>query len=152
MKWAVSIGRFDIHTAVMILPGYRTAPRQGHLTRVRCVYGFLCKFRHFKLTFGVDEPDYLSVPGIKDCDWEDSVYGQHEEDVPLNAPPPLGKHIIITHNFDASLMHDVLSGKAVIGTVQFYNKTPIDWYCKKQEISETATSGAEFLSGRTCFE
>ena len=150
MQWAVSIGRFDINTAVMTLSGYRQAPRTGHLTRARRVYGYLCNFRHFKLRFRVDEPDYSSVPGIQDYDWEHSVYGQHGEDVPHNVPPPLGKRIIITHYFDASLMHDVLSGKAVTGTVQFYNKTPVDWYCKKQSTSETATYGAEFLSSRTC--
>ena len=49
-------------------------------------------------------------------------------------------------------MHDTLSGKAVTGILHFYNKTPIDWYSKKQSTTETATYGAEFLSCRTCFE
>ena len=49
-------------------------------------------------------------------------------------------------------MHDVLSGKAVTGIVVLYNKTPVDWYCKKQSTSETATYGSEFLSGRTNME
>ena len=49
-------------------------------------------------------------------------------------------------------MHDILSGKAVTGVCTFYNKTPIDWYCKQQSTSETATYGAEFLSGRKCCE
>ena len=47
-------------------------------------------------------------------------------------------------------MHDVLSGKAITGISTFYNKTPTDWYCKQQSTSETATYGAESLSGRTC--
>ena len=38
------------------------------------------------------------------------------------------------------------------GRCTFYNKTPIDWYCKQQSTSETATYGAEFLSGRKCCE
>jgi hypothetical protein len=33
MQWAVSIGRFDITTAVMTLSGFRAAPRKGHLER-----------------------------------------------------------------------------------------------------------------------
>ena len=49
-------------------------------------------------------------------------------------------------------MHDLLSGKAVTGVCTFYNKTPVDWYCKQQATSETATYGAEFLSVRKCFE
>ena len=45
-------------------------------------------------------------------------------------------------------MHYVLSGKAVTGVCTFYNKTPVNWYCKQQSTSETATYGAEFLSVR----
>ena len=70
----------------------------------------------------------------------------------MDAPPPRGKRVILSHYFDANLMHDVLSGKAVTGVVHFWNKTPIDWYSKKQSTSETATYGSEFLSGQTCFE
>ena len=31
MQWAVSIGRFDITTAVMTLSGFRAMPRRGHM-------------------------------------------------------------------------------------------------------------------------
>ena len=53
------------------------------------------------------------MPAIPDHDWEHSVYGKHEEEIAKNLPEPLGKRIILTHYFDASLMHDILSGKAV---------------------------------------
>ena len=122
---------------------YCSVPREGDLKRVRLIYGYLYRFQHFKLRFQVDEPDYSNVPGILDHNWEHSVYGKHEEDIAEDTPEPLGKRIVLTHYFDASLMHDVLSGKAVT-----YNKTPVNWYCKQQSISETATYGAEFLSGR----
>ena len=49
-------------------------------------------------------------------------------------------------------MHDALSDKAVTVVLHFYNKTPIDWHCKKQSTSKTARYGAEFVSGRTCVE
>ena len=89
---------------------------------------------------------------VSSHDWEHSVYGKHENDIPTNAPPPLGKRIVLTHYFDASLMHDVLSGKAVTGVCTFYQKTPVDWFCKQQSTSETATYSAEFLSGRKVYE
>ena len=60
--------------------------------------------------------------------------------------------IVLTHYFDANLMHNVLDGKAVTGCLHFANKTPIMWYSKKQSTSETATYGAEFSAARTCFE
>ena len=115
-------------------------------------YVYLCKYRHKKIRFCVDEPDYSNAPAIKNHDLEHTVYGKHEEDILLDAPPPLGKRIILTYYFDASLMHDVLSGKAVTGVCTFYNKTPVDWYYKQQSTSQKATYGAEFLSGRTCCE
>ena len=152
MQWAISIGRWDIQSAVMTLSSFRAQPRQGHLDRIKRTYGFLCRFRHFKLRFRVDEPDISAIPDMQDYDWEHSVYGNPTEDIPKDAPPPLGKRIILTHYYDANLMHDVLSGKAVTGVVHFYNKTPVDWYCKKQSTSETATYGSEFLACRTCFE
>ena len=80
------------------------------------------------------------------------MYGKHEEDIPLEAPLPLGKRIVLTHYFDASLMHDVLSGKAVTGVCSFYNKTLVNCYCKHQSTSKSATYGAEFLSGRKMCE
>ena len=42
------------------------------------------------------------------------MYGKHEEDVPADTPPPLGKRIILTDYFDASLLHDVLSEKLLL--------------------------------------
>ena len=49
-------------------------------------------------------------------------------------------------------MHDVITGKAVTGTVHLANGTPVMWHSKKQATVETATYGAEFCAGRTCIE
>jgi hypothetical protein len=40
LQWTITLGRFDIATAVMTMSGFRVAPRQGHLDRLkrRCVY------------------------------------------------------------------------------------------------------------------
>jgi hypothetical protein len=35
LQWIVTIRRFDIHTAVMTLSGFRIAPRIGHLKRLQ---------------------------------------------------------------------------------------------------------------------
>jgi hypothetical protein len=39
MQCAVSIGCFDITTAVMTLSGFRAMPRCGHMEHAKCVYG-----------------------------------------------------------------------------------------------------------------
>jgi hypothetical protein len=151
IQWAISIGRWDIPSAVMTMSSFRAQPRFAHLVRLCCIIGYLCKFRHFMLRFCVDEPDYSNIKA-PEYDLIHSVYGDPKEDLPPDASKPLGKRIILTHHFDANLMHDVLSGKAVTGVLHFYNKTPVDWYCKKQSTSETATYGSEFLACQTCFE
>lgn len=38
------------------------------------------------------------------------------------------------------------------GVCTFYNKTRVDWYCKQQSTSKTATYKAEFLSRRKCYQ
>ena len=78
------------------------------------------------IRFCINEPDYSNVPGIKNHNWEHSVYGKYEEDIPIDAPTPLGKRIVLTHYFDSSLMHDALSSKSVTGVCNFYNKTLVD--------------------------
>ena len=49
-------------------------------------------------------------------------------------------------------MHDIATGKSVTGILHVINKTPFDWYSKKQATVETATYGSEFVSAPTCVE
>ena len=44
------------------------------------------------------------------------------------------------------------TGRSVTGVLHMINKTPIDWYSKKQATVETATYGSEFVAARTCVE
>ena len=72
-------------------------------------------------------------------------FWKHEEDIAKDAHEPLGQRIVLALIFDASLMHDILSRKAVTGVCTFYNKTPVDWYCaycKQKSISEIDTYSA----------
>ena len=72
LQWAVTIGRFDINTAVMTLSGFRIAPRRGHLDRAKRVYGYLSKMRHAAIRVRTDEPDYSDIPDF-DYDWSKTV-------------------------------------------------------------------------------
>ena len=40
LQWTITLGRFDVGTAVMTMSGFRVAPRKGHLERVKriCCY------------------------------------------------------------------------------------------------------------------
>jgi hypothetical protein len=151
LQWIVTIGRFDIATAVMTLSGFRIAPRKGHLERIKRIYGYLSKMRFAAIRIRTEEPDYSDIPDIE-YDWTRSVYGDVSEILPHDAPEPLGKRITLSHYVDANLMHDMISGKSVTGILHLLNKTPTDWFCKKQSTVETATYGSEFAAARACVE
>jgi len=140
--WAVSIDQFDIMTSVMTLSSFWAAPHCGHMERVK---------HSVAICIHTSEPNYSPLPE-QDFDWMHTVYGELKEILPTDAPEPLGKFVTLTHYVDANLMHDMTTGKSVTGILHLLNKTPIDWYSKKQPTVETATYGSEFVAARTCVE
>lgn len=151
LQWVIQIGRLDICTAVMTMSRFRAAPRQGHLDRVKRIIGYLAKMRDGVIRIRTEEPDYSNIPD-KIYDWESTVYGGAKEEIPGDAPPPLGKGVLMTSFFDANLYHDVISGKSVTGILHMFNKTPIDWFSKLQGTVESATFGSEYVAAKTCTE
>ena len=151
MQWAVSLGRFDITTAVMTMAGFRAAPRVGHLERVKRIYGYLAKMKHATIRFRTEEPDYSDLED-PEYDWEGSVYGDVKEVIPDDVPEALGKCVVNTTYLDANLYHCMITGRSVTGVLHFLNQTPIDWYSKKQATVETATYGSEFVAARTAVD
>ncbi|CAJ1931198.1 unnamed protein product [Cylindrotheca closterium] len=151
LQWAISLGRLDIATAVMSMSSFRSAPRVGHLHRVKRICGYLVKMKHACIRFRTGMPDYTDVPEPI-YEWADSVYGCPVEEIPDDAPTPLGLAVILTQYVDASLYHCMLTGRSVTGILHLINGTPIDAFSKKQSTVETATYGSEFVAARTCVE
>ena len=113
-QWLVSLGRLDIATAIMTMSSFRVAPRKGHLDRVRRVYGYVAKMRHGAIRFRVGVPDYSAIP-LPDNNWAKTIYGNVTEEVPHDAPRPLGPGVVMTTYVDANLCHDITTGRAVTG-------------------------------------
>ena len=151
LQWAISIGHLDISTAVMTISSFRQAPHQGHLEHAKCIFGYLIKMKDAVICIRTDEPDYSDLPDPQH-DWDYSVYGTGSEDIPKDVPKPLGKYVTLTHYLDANLYHDMTNGRSVTHILHFINKTPIDWYSKKQNTVETATYGSEFVASHICVE
>ena len=147
LQWAISLGRFDICTAVMTLSSFRTSPRIGHLKRAQRIYGYLAKFNDSAIRIRVQQPDYSKID-IKEYEWQHTVYGKVEEIIPNDAPTPLGKRVLLTTYVDANLYHDMITGRSVSGILHLINKTPFEWYSKKQSTIETATYGSEYTAAR----
>ena len=147
LQWAISLGRFDIATAVMTMSSFRASPREGHLDRLKRIYGYLSKMRHAIIRVRTEQPDYSDIPD-QHYDWAYTVYGHAEELLPPDAPEPLGKPVTFTTFVDANLYHCMVTGRSVTGIIHLINQTPFDWYSKKQSTVETATYGSEFVAAR----
>ena len=147
LQWTISLGRFDIATAVMTMSGFRTAPRVGHLERLKRVCGYLTKMKHGFIRVRTNPPDYSDLHASQ-YDWSRTVYGRVKEELPQDAPIPLGKPITLTSYVDANLHHDMATGRSVSAVLHFVNQTPIEWFSKKQPTVETATYGSEFVAAK----
>jgi hypothetical protein len=107
--------------------------------------------KHASIRIRTEEPDYSDLPD-NTHDWTYSFYGKVEELLPTDAPEPLGNHVTLTHYVGANLMLDIAMGRSVAGILHLVNKTPIEWYSKKQATVEIATYGPEFVGARICTE
>jgi hypothetical protein len=107
--------------------------------------------KHASIRIRTAEPDYSDIPDFE-YDWAQTVYGNLKELKPQDAPKPLWRYVTLTLYVDANLMHDLTTGRSVTGILHLINKTPIDWYSKKQATVETATYGSEFVAARICVE
>ena len=151
LQWVIQIGRFDIATAVMTMSRFRAAPRVGHMERVQRIHGYIAKMRDAVIRIRTDEPDYSNIP-VKHYDWEYTCYHGAAEQLPTDAPRPLGKRVQLSHYVDANLYHDLISGRSVTGIIHLANKTYLDSFSKLQSTVETATFGSEYVAARTCTE
>jgi hypothetical protein len=74
LQWAISLGQFDIQTATMTMSRFQTALRQGHLNRLKRIYGYLKKFSSAAIRIITNEPSFNELPA-QDFDWCPIVYG-----------------------------------------------------------------------------
>ena len=147
LQSAITLGRYDILAQVMSMSRFRFTPKIGHLERMKRIYGYLVKTKHYAIRKRTKEPDYSHLPKLN-YDWTRTVYGNVKEEIPKDIPEPLGKRVITTTFLDANLLHDIVTGKSVTAILHFVNTTPIDWFSKRQATVETATYGSEFVAAK----
>ena len=151
LLWLVTLGRFDIHAQVATMSRFRAAPRQGYMDRLKRIYSYAIRTKDYAIRFRTDPPDYSFLPD-RDFDWTYSINGNVQEILPDNMSEPLGKAVITTTIMDANLNHCLATGKSLTGCLHFVNKTPVDWYSKKEATVETTTYGSEFVAAQTATE
>ena len=84
-------------------------------------------------------------------DWT-RIHGNVLEEIPKDAPDPLGKSVTTTTFLGANLLHDLITGRSVTAVLHLFNLTLGDWYSKRQATVENATYGSEFVAAKTATE
>jgi len=99
LRFLVSLGHWDVATAVMTMSKFRTEHKQGHLDHVKQIVAYISKMRHATIRFCTELLDYSGIP-VLEYDWETSVYGRVKEQIPKDCPKPLGKEVVLTSFVD----------------------------------------------------
>jgi hypothetical protein len=149
-NWMITLGRFDIHYATGALARFSMAPRQGHVTAMHRVFGYLKKYPHGKILVDPTFPDHSKyVP--TEHNWSEFYPDAHEE-LPPDMPTPKGKASRTTCYVDADHAHDVVTRRSVTGILLFVNNMPVKWLSKRQKTVETSSYGSELVAARMAIE
>ena len=85
-QWLISLGRFDIACAIMTMSRFRAAPREGHMKRMKRIYGYMKQYLKGCIRGRVDLPNYTDLQQVK-YDWT-SIYGDISEELPRDMSMP----------------------------------------------------------------
>ena len=121
------------------------------MDRLKRIHFYAIRTKYYAIRFRTEQSDYSFLPD-QDFDWTYSVYGDVHEILPDDMPEPLGKALTTTTTMDTNLNHCLATGKSFTGCLHFVNKTPVDWYSKKQATVKTATYGSDLLAAKTATE
>jgi hypothetical protein len=149
-QWAVTIGRFDIQYATITLARFAQLPREGHLKRCLRLFGYLKHNAKHRIKQDLEEPIYEGLNFIEH-EWKE-YYPEAMEEIPKDTPVAVTKGVKITAYVDASHGCDLITRRSVTGILLCINKTPVKWYCKRQNTIESSTYGAELVAARIAVE
>ena len=91
MRWMVELGHVDIATEISLLSSHLTYPCVGHLEVALHVMGYLKQKHNTQLVFDLNYPT-IDMDSFPQYDWTE-LYGDVEEAIPSDMPPPLGKDL-----------------------------------------------------------
>ena len=151
LRWIVELGRADLVMETSALASMMACPREGHLNALFHMFSFLKKRHNGVIVFDPTEPE-IDVSKFKREDWSATPYGICTEEIPSNAPEPLGSEFTMRAFVDSDHAGDSITRRSRTGFIVFLNNAPIYWYSKKQTSCETSSFGAEFIAMKTCCE
>ncbi len=150
LRWAVELGRIDIHIDVSLLSSHLAQPRIGHLEQIFHIFSYLKHHENSNLVF---DPNYVSwdSAGFTQYDWTE-FYKDATEALPPNAPPPRGNPVQINAFVDADHAGNKITRRSHTGILIYLNCAPITWFSKAQNTVEASTFGSEFIAMRIMVE
>jgi hypothetical protein len=152
LQWAVTFCRIDICYATSSMSRFSAAPREGHLSRVLRIWGYLKKYPNCALN--IDHKPILNTDEIQQKAIIDfaNQYSYAKEEINICFPKPLGDEMKVNIYFDSDHAHDKITGRSISGVVVYIGSTPIIWRSKRQGSVQTSTYGAELNSMRLAVE
>ena len=152
-NWLITLGRFDIAYSVNSFSRHSMAPRQGHLSGIMRVFGYLKKHWGARIMIDPNYPKHSDYPTPEHDNWKE-FYPDAEEHIPNKAeiPEPKGSLVRFTCFKDADHAHDILTRRSVTGILLLINNTPVKWISKRQKTVETSTYGSELVAGKQAIE
>jgi hypothetical protein len=149
--WVVMLGCLDVCFAVSSLSRFSCCPREGHMKRLRRVWGYLKKFPNKSIGICAQDP-VLEGPLIEfEADFEDQYKDVYEEIDPA-FPEPKGEPLVTSIFFDSDHAHDTKTRRSITGVLVVVGSTPVSWLSEHQGAVETSTYSAEFCAMRTATE
>jgi hypothetical protein len=150
LRWAVELGCIDIHLSVALLAQYLAQPRVGHLNQVYHIFAYIKAHLRSLIILDATLP-FVDETRFQTVDWRD-FYPEAQEAIPLNAPLPRGKPVIMSCFVDADHAGNHITRRSHTGIVIFCNRAPIIWFSKRQNTVETSSFGSEFVAARIAVE
>jgi hypothetical protein len=127
-----------------MLSSYLACPPEGHLENALHVMGYLQLKHNSGLIFNPTYPD-IDQTAFPSFEWTE-FYGDVEEAIPPNMPPPLGKDVDLRMMVDSNHAGEKRTQRSCTGFIIFCNLAPIIWLSKQQATIETSVFGAEFVA------
>ena len=142
LRWLVELGRIDITAEVSMLAAFLAGAREGHVHAMLHVFAYLNLHDRSRLVL---DPSYIQHGEELTADWA-GFYPDAKEDIPADAPEPLGNPVQMTVFVDSDHAGDLITRRSRTGVLIYLNRAPVTWYSKKQTSVETSTFGSEFMA------
>jgi hypothetical protein len=140
----VELACIDIATEVSMLSSYLACPHKGHLENTLHVMGYLQLKHNSRLIFDPTYPD-VDQTAFPSFEWTE-FYGNMEEAIPPDMPPPLGKDVDLCKMVDSDHAGEKRTRHYRTGFIIFCKLAPIIWLSKQQATIETSVFGDEFVA------